>query len=200
MPIPSRPLWFVLLGGVFAFACLLAIFQFRHPAVQESLLPGFGKVPEFHLISEDGRSFQTKDLRGHVTIADFIFTSCAGPCPLMSAQMQDFQSKIGPNDGIKLLSFSVDPETDTPDVLLDYAHRFSAVKDKWTFLTGSKSDMYMLTRKGFLLSIEADSDAISHSTKFVLIDKSATIRGYYDSGDDSTSVLLLRDAFELAKE
>ena len=119
---------------------------------------------------------------------------------MMTAQMSQFQTSLANDPTIKLLSFSVDPETDTPDVLTAYGKKFGANANKWTFLTGSKTDIYNLTRLGFHLTVEADSNAVTHSTKFVLIDKKALIRGYYDSSDDTTGERLLEDARTLAKE
>jgi protein SCO1/2 len=163
-------------------------------------LPVFGPAPEFSLISQDKRPVTREDYKGSVVIADFIFTECAGPCPLMSAEMSEFQNSLASDPSIKLLSFSVDPETDTPEVLKDYGQRFHANFDKWTFLTGDKVSIYNLTRSGFHLTVEADSNAVTHSTKYVLIDKKSMIRGYYDSGDKVSTDKLLHDARMLVKE
>ena len=163
-------------------------------------LPVLGTVPTFHLTAQDRRSFTKDELLGKVNIIDFIFTTCAGPCPLMSAQMQSIQSKVENEHGIALVSFTVDPEADTPEVLTEYAKRFGAMPERWTFLTGSKTDIYTLTRYGFKLAIDADSNAIAHSTKFVLVDKEANIRGYYDSEDQESINRLLDHAVALVKE
>lgn len=157
-------------------------------------LPVLGTVPAFSLTTEERTTFTHKNVEGNVTIADFIFTNCAGPCPLMSGQMQHLQTTFQNERKIKLLSFSVDPKEDTPEVLTQYGKRFGAKKETWKFLTGDERQIYDLTRNGFHLSIAADSDAIAHSTKFVLIDKEANIRGYYDSGDDSSLAQLIFDA------
>ncbi len=179
---------------LFMLAALIAFLQLKESRDRpKTVLPKFGQVPEFSLTAEDNTVFTTKDMRGHVTIADFIFTSCAGPCPLMSAQMQQLQHSTSEHPDVKLVSFSVDPETDTPEVLREYGERYGAIKGKWTFLTGSKSAIYDITRNGFHLAIEADSEAIAHSTKFVLIDKASTIRGYYDSEDSESMTRLIED-------
>ncbi len=197
----TNKLRIALYGAFFVIAAFIGYLQVNeYWNRQHPTLPKFGQVPEFSLKAEDSTAFTTNAMRGHVTVADFIFTSCAGPCPLMSAQMRQLQQDVYADPEVKLVSFSVDPEQDTPEVLSDYARRFGAIKGKWTFLTGSKSAIYDLTRKGFHLSVEADSDAIAHSTKFVLIDKEAAVRGYYDSGDDSTLTRLVADARALIKE
>ena len=198
---PPSPQIRIAVYGLFFIAALSLIYlQIQRDAEKDESLSLLGEIPAFSLTTQAESTFTRNDLLGRVTIADFIFTTCAGPCPLMSATMQTMQSQLKSDDHISLLSFSVDPETDTPPVLREYADRFGADSTRWTFLTGNKSDILSLIRNGFHLSVEADSEAIFHSTKFVLIDKEARIRGYYDSGEDSTVATLLRDAAGLTKE
>lgn len=165
-----------------------------------STVPSYGSVPEFSMITESHQPFTKQNLIGKVSIADFIFTTCAGPCPLMSGQMQQFQSEMIRDERLQLISFSVDPVEDTPDVLKEYAGRFSAVQGRWFFLTGQATDMYTLSRTGFHLGVEADSNAILHSTKFVLIDANAVIRGYYDSEDEESLSKLRKDVIVVLEE
>lgn len=160
-------------------------------------LPEFGAVPAFSLTTNDHRTFTDQDFRDKVTITDFIFTTCAGPCPIMSGQVQELQSTLGGNSSIQFVSFSVDPETDTPEVLTEYANRFGAIKDRWVFLTGPKEVIYDAIRNGFHLAIEDDENAIAHSTKFVLVDTEGEIRGYYDSEEDGSMKKLVEDAKSL---
>ncbi|MBI3194551.1 MAG: SCO family protein [Ignavibacteriae bacterium] len=152
-------------------------------------MPNIGTVPEFSLLTQDSVEFTNNDLSGQITIADFIFTSCSGPCPLMSSKMEELQEQL-PEAKIKLLSFSVDPEYDTPSILKEYGHKFNAKQDKWIFLTGERKAIYSLARYGFKLTVEDEEYAILHSTKFILIDDKAIIRGYYDY-EDSTAMLRL---------
>ena len=99
--------------------------------------------------------------------------------------------------GVQFISFSVDPETDTPEVLSEYAARFGAEEGRWRFLTGDRRVIYDLARNGFHLVAEADSEGIAHSTKFILIDQSAMIRGYYDSDDEESMRSLITDLHSL---
>jgi protein SCO1/2 len=163
-------------------------------------LPSLGTVSEFSLTTQAHRQFTDANLKNKVNILDFIFTTCAGPCPLMSGKMQEMQQQLKNESLVQFVSFSVDPETDTPEVLTEYAKRFGGVTDNWTFLTGDKKIIYDLIRSGFHLTIDADENAIAHSTKFVLVDRQATIRGYYDSEDDSSMTRLIGDARSLAQE
>lgn len=141
-------------------------------------LPILGKVTDFQLTERNGQSVGLTDLRGKVWVADFIFTSCAGPCPIMSRRMADLQQKWSKENGLRLVSISVDPERDTPAVLQKYADQYGAHPKRWLFLTGDMVVITDLAVNGFKLgSIE---DAIYHSTKFALVDRLGQIRGYYD--------------------
>ena len=115
--------------------------------------------------------------------------------------MSELQQTLVNEPRIYFVSFSVDPETDSPDVLTQYAKQYGAIKGKWVFLTGDKKDIYQLTREGFHLGLEvegSEEETIIHSQKFVLVDSHAQIRGYYDSEDDESMKLLIRDAKRLA--
>lgn len=152
-------------------------------------MPILGKIPDFSLTERSGAPVTQADLHGKVWIADFIFTHCAGPCPRMSAHMQKLQSSLQDLDDVRLVSFSVDPDRDRPEVLTQYGARYGADPEKWLFLTGNKDEIYRLARQHFHLGVdeiapaerEDPNQAIRHSTKFVLIDREGQIRAYYDS-------------------
>jgi protein SCO1/2 len=163
-------------------------------------MPVYGAMPVFSLTAEDRRTVTPREFYGKVVIADFIFTTCAGPCPIMSGHMAEMQQDLADDRDIRLVSFTVDPEHDTPDVLAQYASLYGAKKDRWTFLTGDKHKILDMIRNDFHLAVSNDSNAIAHSTKFVLIDKHSNIRGYYDSDETDSMNKLLADAKRLAKE
>jgi protein SCO1/2 len=179
----------ILLFG--ALLIVVALYLQRKPAA--SPLPVLGTVGDFELVDEQGQPFTAARFHNRVSLLDFIFTSCAGPCPLMSARMQALQDSLKDLPVIQLVSFSVDPETDTPQVLRDYGLRFSARPGRWYFLTGRPEEMFRIIRTGFHLTVAADTEGILHSTKFVLLDRRAGIRGYYDSEDDSSMARLVAD-------
>jgi protein SCO1/2 len=159
------------------------------------LLPRFGTVPQFALTTERSLPFTQSDLRGNVHIVDFIFTTCGGSCPLMSTKMHDMQDTFALVPHLRLLSFSVDPVTDTPPVLAEYGEAYHASRDRWIFLTGQKDSIYQLMRVGFHLGVDRDTNnAIMHSQKFVLLDSEGEIRGYYDSDDDQAMQTLINDS------
>src|SRR5579862_4677588 len=96
----------IIIGSSFTFWHYLSTY---HPP-----MPVYGNMPYFSLTSQENRPVSAHDFDGKVVIADFIFTSCAGPCPMMSSRMKEIQSDLADDPSIRLVSFSVDPETDTP--------------------------------------------------------------------------------------
>jgi len=195
----------VMLTGI----VVLLILNFaRQSALREQTrLETLGTVPEFALTERTGQSVSLGDLRGKVWIADFIFTRCAGPCPLMTAHMARLQETMKDARDLRLISFSVDPEYDTPKVLSEYAQKFGADKEKWLFLTGNKSVIYDLANQGFRVGAtenpedqrQPDEDAILHSTSFVLVDRKGRIRGYYNSDEAGALQKLVEDARRLLR-
>ena len=154
-------------------------------------LQAFGAVPQFSLTERDGRRITLSDLKGKVSIINFIYTNCPDTCPLQSAQMKEIQEDFENEKDLRLVSITVDPARDTPQVLSEYAKRFSADPVRWLFLTGEKENIYKLAQEGFHLGAveiphekRPESGAThTHSPRFVLVDRNAQIRGYYTSTD-----------------
>ena len=178
----------------------------RPPAWNAPALEGlnnYGAVPEFSLVERSGKNVTLADLRGKVWIADFIYTTCQDTCPMQSAAMTKLQEQWAGKPNLKLVSFSVDPERDTPAVLSRYAERFKADKDRWLFVTGDREQIAHLVQGGFRLSAVALSDGknketvIIHSPRFVLIDRKNEIRGYYDSRESAALERLNNDVATL---
>jgi protein SCO1/2 len=161
--------------------------------------PGSGQVPAFTLTESRGRDVGLQDLLGKVWIADFIFTSCAGSCPMMTAQMRKLQDAL-PRE-IGLVSFSVDPNRDTPDVLARYAAQYQADPQRWMFLTGDRTTLYNISIKGFKLAVDDSQgtaqEPITHSSRFVLVDKRARIRAYYSGTEEMDLKKLIHDAKDI---
>jgi protein SCO1/2 len=110
--------------------------------------------------------------------------------------MAKLQAAVRELDGVRLVSFTVDPERDTPEVLSEYANRFQADPERWLFLTGAKEPLYRLVGDGFRLAVDdggPQAGLITHSTRFVLVDKQGRIRGYYDGNESGTAEALLPD-------
>lgn len=142
-------------------------------------LPVLGNINNFILYDQNGNEFSEEDLLGNYWISDFIFTTCAGPCPVMSSQFQGFQEKYSDNSNLKLLSISVNPQYDTPNILQNYGERYNADFKKWNFLTGDVNEIHTLALESF--KVGDAENPIFHSAFFILIDDQAQIRGYYNS-------------------
>jgi protein SCO1/2 len=166
-------------------------------------LQRYGSVPQFSLVERSGKATSLADLRGSIWIADFIYTTCQDTCPMQTAEMAQLQEQWKDRVGLKLVSFSVDPEKDTTAVLSRYADRYKADAQRWLFLTGVKEEIGRLVQEGFRLSAVAlpgdgnVGSVIMHSPRFVLIDKQAQIRGYYDSRDPQAMQRLKNDVATL---
>ena len=169
-----------------------------------SELPVLGSVPEFALTEATGTTLRRADLSGKVWIASFIFTRCGEACPMMMRKETRLQSELPLRDDLRLVSFSVDPDWDTPKVLTDYAHVFGADRGRWLFLTGDKKQVYHLATEGFRLATVDANPAkempILHSTKLVLVDRHGAIRGYYDSTEEAELRKLIRDVRQVLAE
>ncbi|MBM3726175.1 MAG: SCO family protein [Acidobacteria bacterium] len=163
---------------------------------QEPPLPEHGLIPGFELTAQTGQPFASAALAGRVWIADFIFANCPGPCPRMSSRMRRLQKEL---PGVSLVSFTVDPERDTPAALAEYATRFQADTRSWHFLTGPKEALHRLSRQAFMLG-DVDGRSFEHSTRFVLVDGRMRIRGFYQSEDQNEMTRLLGEARRLAEE
>ena len=159
--------------------------------------PVLARLPDFQLTTQAGQPFGLADLKDKVWIADFIFTRCPGPCPRMTARMAELQRELADAPDLRLVSFSVDPEFDTPAVLSEYAGQFHANTKRWVFLTGDKKRIHALAQSGFLVG--GVEDVTLHTTRFVLVDRQARVRGYYDSTDDESLRRLLKDARRLVR-
>jgi protein SCO1 len=163
-------------------------------------LPTYGSIPEFQLTDQTGAPFfSAQTLKGRVWVADFIFTNCPGPCPRMSSQMHQVQTALKGEDGLRLVSFTIDPARDTPPVLAAYSKHFVAEAGRWYFLTGPVPSLNHLAKDAFHLS-EIDGKSLDHSTRLALVDRSSQIRGYYLSSDQDAIPNLIADARRLLQE
>jgi protein SCO1/2/putative membrane protein len=154
----------------------------------------------FRLVERSGRVVTDADLAGRVWIASFIFTRCPLSCPRITSVMKGLQGRLE-GSHVLLVSLSVDPEHDTPEVLTDYARRFGAAPDRWLFLTGSRAPIYELIQGKFKLSVTANpvpdpegkGESISHSDRLALVDRGRVV-GLFDSKDPDALDALLAQA------
>ncbi len=163
-------------------------------------LPELGTIPSFVLTNQNGQPFGSAQLQGKIWIADFVYTTCPGPCPMISSRMGELQKPLR-DTSVRLVSFSVDPAHDTPEVLRGYAEKLNAQPDRWEFLTGDKGTIYRLSRDGFKLAAGAAADGQPvHSTRMILVDRAGQIRGYYDATEADAVTRLLADVAHLRRE
>jgi len=175
----------LILAGVIGARLALS----RHPSPIAGATPitEYGTLKEFSLTDQNGNTFNSSSMKGSVWIADFVFTRCMGPCPLVTSKMIQWQKEFPSSTGLKFMTFSVDPEYDTPAILKKYATSYQADESRWTFLTGDHKKVYGIIRDNFHLVVEpgASETDIIHSLHHVLIDKSGTILGYFNSADSA---------------
>ena len=167
-------------------------------SIKREPLPEYGSVPEFALTAQDGQSFESKTLAGKIWVADFIYTTCPGPCPRMTSQMHEVQQAVGKIADVRLVSFTVDPARDTPPVLREYARVHGAAAGLWYFLTGPQATLQMLDKDAFKLGDV--NGRLEHSTRFVLVDGKSRIRGYYDTSESDAIRHVVADVEALARE
>jgi protein SCO1/2 len=168
-------------------------------------LPTFGTVPSFALTDQSGKPFTLNGLAGTTWIAAFVFTRCPSACPRVSRAMQLLQVKLKQrNAKVRLVSFSVDPDFDTPEVLRRYADEYKADTGTWSFVTGNADTIRKTAEDGLKIAAEGKADetkadfGITHGTQLVLVDGQGHIRGYYASNDDDAVTRLLEDATRLS--
>ena len=145
----------------------------------QKVLPKFGKVGDFSLVNADGKDFSSSSLEGKVWVANFMFTHCQGPCPMMTKRQGELHQAFRHAANFRQVSISIDPSRDTPKVLHQYAQKHGADLSRWWFLTGELDGIIHIARN--LFKVPADKNPETHSTRFILVDPKGEVRGYYDS-------------------
>lgn len=140
-------------------------------------------IADFSFQNQNNETITQEDYKDVIYVADFFFTTCPTICPIMKDNMVWLQDQIKDFDDVKLLSFSVTPDIDTPDVLHEYAKEKGVIDEKWNMLTGDKREIYYLARQSFLAVKTGSPDELYdmvHTENFILVDKNGRIRGFYD--------------------
>ncbi|UUZ83921.1 SCO family protein [Paenibacillus sp. P26] len=160
------------------------------------------KVEPFQFTDQEGKPVALDDLKGKVWVAQFIFTHCTTVCPTLTSNMAELQKKLKDKGAAaELVSFSVDPDKDTPEAMKAYLSKFQADFSHWRALTGySFNDIRAFARQSFKIAVEKDasSDQVIHGTSFFLVDKSGTVVADYD-GEEPPYDQMIRDIKALAK-
>lgn len=165
------------------------------------------RIGTFRFQNQDGVYITEAAMKGKVTVVEYFFTTCKSICPIMNSQMQRVQRKYAKNKNVGILSFTVDPQTDTVAQMKRYAEAHHAKSGQWHFLTGEKTDLYALARKSFFVLKPAEAQNLGdagsdfiHTNNFVLVDPQLRIRGYYDGTNAKEVSDLLRDIDLLLQE
>lgn len=150
-------------------------------------LPDLGEVGSFTFTERSGTEVSNADLEGKVWVASFVFTCCTQACPQVTGSMAELHKDFAEDKDLVLVSFSVDPNRDTPAVLKDYARQFGADAQRWLFLTGNQDQLYQLIEKSFHLAVHQNKGAqrtpgneVTHSSRLMLVDRKGRIRGYFE--------------------
>jgi len=215
-PTPPRPSfyrWPIIILGVLLAAVLVYRLSTPPPASNQghnssNELPRIGTVPTFNLTERSGKNISNKDLAGKIWVADFVYTTCPGPCPMITANMAKIQAATAKDPRVQLVTFTVDPQSDTPAVLAAYADRYAADHDKWWFLTGPEKPLYDLIQNGFFQVVQDNRGKppedgqfqVTHSTYFVLVDGNGSVRGSFDGVGADGRADLLKSIKMLEKE
>ncbi|MDH4129371.1 MAG: SCO family protein [Spirochaetota bacterium] len=156
------------------------------------VLTSYWKIPDFNLTERSSKKLSLKDLENNIWVANFFHTNCGNPCRKINLQMSMLQKSYENINNVKLISISLDPERDTPEVLTNFANKYLAPKSRWYFLTGDKNTVYTLVLNGFKLGIMQlqDKNTIPYSSKFVLVDNRGMVRGFFDGENDKSMRML----------
>lgn len=183
-----------------------AYFEFKKQSegvrIKELPFLSIDSIPKFSMLDQKGLVYTRSSIENSIAIVDFIFTTCPGICRKMTGQMQFLQNFIFDHPNLKsdyqLLSFTVDPETDSVEVMQKYGIANNVKYEHWKLLTGEKDSIYKLAIEFFKLptidlGIDTLAEPFVHSERIVLLDKSGFIRGYYDGTDSSSVKELMKD-------
>ena len=160
-------------------------------------IPIIKKVPNFNFTNQNGEIFSHNQLKNKITVLDFFFTNCPGPCPIMTYNMKSLYNDFSSSDDVQFVSITVDPENDNIKVLKNYADINGINDQRWQLLTSELSKIKSLKRDGFMLF--ADELPQGHAIKFILIDEHGNIRKYFDGTDEGSLSILKKDISNLVK-
>ncbi len=197
-PLLERPVLWVSLLGV----ALVGLIAWRATAARPSLkveLPVLSTVPAFAFVDQSGAAFNSEALTGKVWVANFIFTRCPNVCPKFTAKMGTLQDRSKTElPALGLVSFTVDPENDTPEVLTAYGQKFKADFDRWHFVRGERPELEKVIRQGMLQPMDPgdgkDLNTVVHGSYFALVDSKLQVRGVYRFTEPGSVDEVLRDA------
>ena len=186
-----------LIPSIILLGLLLISVYFAQKYYNKPEIPELYSVPVFEFASQQGGTFSNKNFDNKITVVDFIFTNCPGICPLMGRTMSGLYDEYSDEENVQFVSFSVDPDRDSLDVLKRYAQKWNVTDNRWHFLRTQKDKIQNLYEKGFKLGGELP---YGHSGSFVLVDQKGVIRGYFGYSDEDAINTLREDISVLLDE
>lgn len=189
--------WLIGISTAVFLMLVAALYVIQQAQASRSELPVIKELPDFTFTERSGESFSKADMIGKVSVVMFGFTSCKGPCPIMSGNYADMYKLYDHSDKFQLVWVSVDPDVDSLARLNEYAADFGVTDNRWVFLRNDMDKVIELCQDGFMLP--AANLPGRHSTKFALVDDQARIRGYYSGTDDASIEKLKADIRELVR-
>jgi cytochrome c oxidase assembly protein subunit 15 len=179
------------------FAIATSVLIIRQAHASRADMPAYAFVPDFQFTNHYDEPWGTEQIRGKITVLDFFFTRCPGICPRMTSAMAGLYHDFAQSDAVQFVSISIDPAHDTPSILAECATKYDVSDKRWMFLNGPDEQVVALSNEGLALSAK---ESLHHSARFVLIDASATIRGYYDCFSEADLKRLKTHIALLARE
>lgn len=186
----------ILFFGILFIFSLLALLVVNIAERSRNEIPIYNQVPPFSFMESRGQKFELQNLKGKINIIDFFFTTCRGPCPIMSAEMSKLYQYYAATEKVQFVSISVDPKRDSLEVLKAYSQRFAVNDLRWKFLNGDIEEIKRLSEEGFKLGADFPE---MHNTNFILVDQNGFIRGYYDPFTETSMRLLKTHIRQLGK-
>lgn len=204
-------IWLIIITMVIATSCETKKLPYLgEPDVVKKVVNGkemeetiYPVIPDFSFTNQEGQTVTQSDFKNKVYVADFFFVTCPTICPIMKKNMLTVYKEFKDNPDVKILSHTIDPEHDTPDVLKKYASDLGVTGSMWQFVTGDREKIYDIGQKHYMVSAMEDSSQAGgyiHSGAFVLIDKDRHIRGMYDGTTEEGTKKLKEDLKVLLKE
>jgi protein SCO1/2 len=160
-------------------------------------------IPDFSFVNQKGDTITQNIVKNKIYVTDFFFTSCPTICPVMKRQMIKVYEKFKDNPDVMILSHTIDPEHDTPEVLNKFAGDLGITGNQWQFLTGPKEKIYEIGQGSYLVTAKEDATAEGgyiHSGAFILVDKDRRVRGMYDGTTEEGTTKLMEDITTLLAE
>lgn len=190
----GRGLWL----GALAIALLvgLTVFTIEQADSARAEIPVIAKLPDFEFTERSGNPFGLQQMKGKISVVDFIFTTCPGACPVMTDKMSALYKQYRSTGKVQFVSITVDPDNDTLEALREYATQHGAVDKDWAFLRAPEEAVVKLSEEGFKLP--AENLPAGHSTKLILVDQAGQVRGYYKPQDLGSMLMLKTHLRELA--